>query len=279
MTQFPLVVAWRTLVRRPYLCLTPLLWDLVKLALAAGLGAAGQFFSRWDFAVGWDLLQGHGWYARFVLPAALPSVEQLGVPLSPPQPATPTALQIGVMLLVLALDCLVKGGFLHLLLGALRGDAPTPAKMREGALLFGWRLFVLALVWIGYYNGASAVVAHGTLPQAVLLPLNLAVIIILAVAEFVVVTADVWPPAAVLAAPLLLWQELGGVLAVVAASGLASALVTAGASLVGLDTFVVLAPLHATVGTWVTAGALYALSSEVDGPAEQPTEEGPGEAG
>lgn len=261
----PPVVAFRAVLKRSrlVLVLVPLVWDLVKWGLAPILVRAGLYFARWDFAVGFDY-PGSGWFARFALPPALPSVEQLGLALAPPVPLSPSPAQYGVMALVLLLDSLVKGGFLNLLNGALHDVAPSVGAFSRGARRFGLRLFLIALLWMGYAWGMGTVVDRGSLPDYLVTLLNLVVIVLLAVAEFVTVVDDVWPVQAVLSAPFLLWEHAGGALSATVLSGVTAVLMTGLTSATGLHTVPVLALPQAVLGTWLAATVLQAFQTGIN---------------
>jgi len=260
----PPVAAYRAVLKRSRLALVlvPLVWDLAKWGLAPALSAVGLYFARWDFAVGFDF-PSSGWFARFALPPALPSVEQLGLALAPPVPLSPGPTQYVVMSLVLLADSLIKGGYLGLLNGALHEVAPTVGGFGRSARRFGLRLFLIALLWMGYSVGVGTLAERGILPGYLVVPLNLAVVVLLAVSEFVTVVDDVWPLQAVLGAPFLLWEHAGGALAAAALSGVTTVLLTGVTSAAGIRSVLVLAPLQAVLGTWVAATALQAFQSGI----------------
>lgn len=260
------VLAWKAIKGRPWVVLIPLVWDAVKWGLSLLLAGTGFFFTRWDFTVGLRL--GSGARGALLLPPpSLPSVEQLGVALGSRGPAAPTAVQIGVMLGVLAVDALVRGGFLHLLAESVRGGSPGVSEMPKGAFRYGWRLLLLALCWMGFYSSMATLVDQGSLPESALIPLSVLVIVLLWAAEFIMVANDVWPPVALLAAPILLWERLGPVLAVTACSAVLSGLLSGLGAWVG-HTWL-LAPVYAALGAWLAAAALAALSSEDPEPADE----------
>lgn len=255
----PLLVALRALRRAWLVCLIPLAWDAVKWGLAVLMAPRGYYFARWDFTVG--LARPFGSLAAQLLPPpALPSVEHLGVTLAPRVPVLPETAQVAGMITVLALDAMVKAGYLHLLFRALQGLRPSLRGMAEGALLHGWRLFLLVLLWMAGYSGLATLSEQGMLSQGAVTVLAGILVVLLGVAEFIIVAHDVWPPIAVLAAPVLAWKQLGELLSVWLPAAAATGLMTGLASWSGLPGWSLAVP-YALLGTWLAAGGLQALSA------------------
>lgn len=255
----PLLVALRAMRRAWVVCLIPLLWDGIKWALAAAMAPGGYYFARWDFTVSLAGPVGGG-VAHLLPPPALPSVEHLGFALAPRVPVLPDAAQVAGMVAVLALDALVKGGYLHLLFRGLQGQRPSLRGMAEGALLYGWRLFILVLLWMAGYSGFATLADQGIFSKGTITVLAGVLVILLGVAEFVVVANDAWPPMAVLAAPFLAWKQLGELLSVWLPAAATTGLLTGVAGWAGLPGWALAAP-YAVLGTWLAAGGLHALSS------------------
>jgi hypothetical protein len=246
--------------------LLPAAWDMVKFSVAFFLlPRAGLFLARWDFTLGVDIAGTEGGLRlRYTLPPTMPTVEQMGIGIATPVPVEASSTAVLLMLLFLALDCTLRGGYINLVHAALHNVGPSLGGFWRGALRFAPRFFFLTLLWMGWSALGGWLADSGTLPHSSLPAINLVFLLVLALAEFVTVTDDVLPPVAALGAPLLFLTHLGPLVGVVVVTGLLSI------GLVGLVSLAVgpyqawlLAPAWSLLGTWMTASALSALETDI----------------
>lgn len=259
----PLAKGWEVVRRYPAaIWLIPAVWDLGKWGIVALLFRLP--FSRWDFTLGFALAgRSDGWHLRVSLPPAMPTVEQLGLSYSLPPPAMAEPVSLLAMCTLLVCDCLIRAGYLNLVNAAIHGVGPTAASFARGIFRFGPRLTLLVLLWMGWTGLTEWLADRGTLPHAVLPTLNLIVLLILMMAEFVTVTDDVLPPLALVGGPILTYSGLGNILGIVGLCGLFSMGLTGVASATGLLYPWLLAPVWAFLGTWLTAGTLAAYQVDI----------------
>ncbi len=248
----PFSRAWDTIMRYPALALVPIAWDLLPAGLLWLLGygtPAGQAGPGRAFRI------------KFLLPSALPSGTELlgntasvqfgagGIPAGP----------ILISLLLALVAALVTAGFLHLLVGALRGEAPSWDRFTDGVNRFGPRMLVWDLIVF------AAVITAGLLavligPAAiVLLLIGFLLALFLVLVPFLIVVEDLSVGDAVSRASGRFVEHFGGLVVIALASVILSAVVSITLSALGLSYLVLAAPIWGFLGTVFTLAVVSVL--------------------
>lgn len=247
--------AWETLCRFPVLVLIPLLWDLVNYMAVAGLGLIAV------------LPPGRSIQVKFLFPSTLPTGAGLIggdaqinlLPGALPPLATLLAL-IGTIAVTALLGALITGGFLYLLTGASRGEAPSWDRFREGVGRFGPRIFLLHLAVVGI--GLIAFLIAWIVGFGILILFGLTALIVgvvYSLTTFLMVVEDLSLGEALSAAPARLGQHLSALVPILLVSLGLSALCSAILTSTGLRTIFLAGPLWAWFGTWITLAVVTVL--------------------
>lgn len=247
----------RMAVRHPPLWIFVACWDGLKLALAWWLSAASLGWVRWDFNI--SLTGGStGVPYRLVLPPALPSAEQLGITFG-----APAVMDWGWMLAaavplvaMTVLDPLVRAGYLNLISGTLRGIQPNWNVWWRGVRRFGPGQLFLTVLWIAVALGLLPLLGKAPVLAQVFIPL---LVICFFMAQYVIVTDDANPLAAVIGAPALLLGHLDALLPPILLSLVASGAISVTLSLAGGLQPWLAVPIWAFVGAALTATMMSGL--------------------
>jgi hypothetical protein len=247
----PLSRAWATLTRYPVLAVIPVLWELITFWLAVGLGG-----SRYPGAGAGSV---DTFTVKLLLPSSMPSgAELIGRATSASiQSITPDTLW--PVLIATILGAFVTAGYLHLLSGALQGEAPSWVRLTEGSRRFGprlllWNLLVMVVLFV------VGVLAAAIAPIALMALLLLALLYLLV--PFLIVLHDVPLPEALARAPTALRTHLSRLIPVGLGSVALSIVCSFALTASGLSTLLLASPLWAWLGTWITLGVFAVLQPQ-----------------